>query len=112
MSQTLRILTADYATAENGWTDSMNANLRAIDALMQPVVLDKDLSAPPNNPLLGDAYIVASSPSGAWAGKAQQIAVYYATGWFFYLPKRGWRVFVDDEGVDYRFMGATWEMLT
>lgn len=101
-------LVADFATGESGWGSAMNQNLRAIDALMQPVVLDKDVSTPPSTPSIGDIYIVGSSASGAWSGKENQIAVYYSIGWYFYPPKRGWRVFVDDEGIDYRFNGTAW----
>lgn len=101
-------LVADFATGESGWGGAMNQNLRAIDALMQPVVLDKDLATPPASPAIGDAYIVGAAATGAWSSKENQIAVYYSTGWGFYVPKRGWRVFVDDEGIDCRFNGTAW----
>jgi hypothetical protein len=114
MSETLGNvgLVGGYATGESGWGDAMNQNLRAIDALMQPVVFDKDLATPPASPAIGDAYIVGAAATSAWLGKESQITVYYSTGWGFYMPKRGWRVFVDDEGIDYRYTGAAWVALS
>ncbi len=101
-------LTGNFDTGESGWGAAMNANLRRLSALTQPVALDKDLSTPPFSPAVGDTYIVAATATGAWATHEDDIAVYYADGWAFYAPVRGWRVFVDDEGDDYRFDGSVW----
>ena len=47
-----------------------NEALRALDALVHLMVLDKDLSAPPGSPTAGDRYIVGAGPTGAWSGQA------------------------------------------
>ena len=52
-----------------------NEALRALDAIVQLSVKDRDLAAPPGSPAEGDRYIVAASPTGAWAGHAGDIAV-------------------------------------
>lgn len=101
-------LTGDFALGDNAWGAAMNANLRRLSALTQPVVIDKDLSAPPASPVVGDTYLVAATATGDWATHDDDIAVYYADGWAFYTPVRGWRVFVDDESADYRFDGSGW----
>lgn len=72
-------------------------------------VKDKDLATPPGSPAAGDAYIVAASPTGAWAGKAEQIAFYQSgTGWRFVVPFEGLRADVADEDSAYRYDGADW----
>jgi hypothetical protein len=101
-------LTGDFALGDNAWGVAMNANLRRLSFLAQCVVLDKDLSTPPVSPVVGNAYIVAATATGDWAAHEDDLAVYYSDGWAFYAPVRGWRVFVDDEGDDYRFNGSGW----
>lgn len=85
-----------------------NEALLAIDALLHCAVKDKDLAAPPGAPAEGDRYIVAAAPSGAWAGKAGQVAAWQDGVWRFYAPKAGWIAFVFDEMQLYHFDGATW----
>ena len=51
-------------------------------------------SAPPATPVLGSAYIVGPSPTGAWAGQPQSIAVYTSGGWRFITPVEGMNLYV------------------
>lgn len=104
-----------YADLEDGWGADVNGNFRALDLLVQARVIDKDLSVAPSSPSDGDAYIVAASPTGAWASQAGKIARYRATAagtgaaaWEFYTPKAGWQVWVSDEAVFYRYNGSAW----
>jgi hypothetical protein len=76
-----------------------NEALRALDALVQLSVKDRDLAAPPGSPAEGDRYIVAASPTGVWAGHAADIAVWQDGAWDFHDPQEGWRCWVDDENV-------------
>lgn len=84
--------------------------LRGLDALTQLCVEDKDLSTPPGSPTDGVCYIVGAAPTGAWTGWAGRVARYSTTlaGWESYAPKNGWRAFVRDESLYYRFNGSTW----
>lgn len=84
--------------------------LRGVDALTQLCVEDKDLSTPPGSPADGVCYIVGASPTGAWAGWAGRVARYssVAAAWESYVPKNGWRGFVRDESLYYRFNGTSW----
>ena len=85
-----------------------NEALLALDALTQLAVLDRHLSAPPADPELGDRYIVAVAPTGAWAGNAAAIAAYDGAAWLFHLPQPGWRAFVVDEAGFVTWNGAGW----
>lgn len=91
-----------------------NAAMQELDALVQLVPLDKDLSAPPAT-VAGDAgktWIVGPAPTGAWAGKAGNIALCTGENLFvFYVPKVGWRAYVQDEDVDYRYKLAGWTLI-
>ena len=71
-------------------------------------VKDKDLATPPGSPALGDRYIVAASPSGAWAGQATKIAEYTGSTWRFFAPVEGWVVYIKDEDLLYAFNGTVW----
>lgn len=84
-----------------------NAALAAIDAIMNTGAIDKDLATPPGSPTSGDVYIIAASPTGAWSGKAGQIA-YYNSGWKFIVPKEGASLWVNDEDVYYIYSGSAW----
>lgn len=105
--------TVGWIDEEDGWGDTYNKNFRAIDALLQARVVDKDLTAPPGSaPAGGSMYIVGASPTGAWAGQAGNLAIYQkgdvttpdvTEGYFFVTPKHGWRVHVIDEAIDYAY---------
>lgn len=85
----------------------MNEALHRIDAVLNNAALDKDLSTPPASPTEGDTYIVAASPTGAWAGKASQLA-YYQQIWRFIVPQAGIKIWVADEAAFYVFNGTAW----
>lgn len=67
-----------------------NEALVLLQALLNGVINDST-STPPGSPVEGDSYIVASSPSGAWSGYENHIAIYWDGGWRF-VPG------VDDNG--------------
>lgn len=87
-----------------------NEALRALDAIVQLMVLDKDLSTPPGAPADGARYIVAASPSGAWLGQVGKIAAYQDGAWAFYTPLEGWLAWVGDEDVLYVWTGSAWSV--
>lgn len=86
---------------------TINQALNALDALIGNSVVDKDLATPPGSPSAGVLYIVAASPTGAWSGKATQLA-YFDQVWRFVVPQTGMRVWVADESLHYRFNGTAW----
>ncbi len=86
-----------------------NEALRALDAIVQLAVLDRDLSAPPGAPGDGDRYIVATSATDDWAGHDGEIAAWQDGAWAFYAPQTGWRAWVADEGALLVWTGAAWE---
>jgi len=111
-----------YADIGANFPNSLRAFLRAFDALVQASVLSVTLATPPGSPANGDAYVVAASPTGAWAGQANSIAVWstqIATAdtntkvpaWEFHAPAAGWRVFNVADGKYYSYSGTAWAPL-
>jgi hypothetical protein len=89
--------------------------LRAIDTRLIAVVKDHTLATPPGSPANGDRYVVAASPTGAWAGHATQIATWTmddpanpAGVWEFHTPANGWDVFSIVAGVPLIFNSTSW----
>lgn len=97
-----------WTDLEDGWGEDMNANLRALDLASMPRVLSRTLATPPGSPSAGDAYIVATSPTGAWASRALNLARWSGSAWEFMLPKRGWEVWDDGAQERVRYTGSAW----
>ena len=88
-----------------------NEALQALDALVQPVVESRAVTTPPTTPLLGDAYIVGPSATGAWSGHDSEIAAFQAGAWLFYDPAPGWQVYAKSEHAILVFDAGAWTAL-
>ena len=53
-----------------------NEAIQALDALVQPVVESRTITAPPVLPLEGEAWIVPAAATGLWAGHSDEIAAF------------------------------------
>lgn len=85
-----------------------NEALRALDAIVQLSVLDRDLAAPPGSPSDGDRYIVAAGATGSWAGHDGEIAAWQDGAWLFYLPREGWICWLADVNSAVVWDGTSW----
>jgi hypothetical protein len=85
-----------------------NEALRALDAIVQIAILDRDLAEPPVSPSEGDRYIVAAGGSGAWSGHDDEIAAWQDGAWAFYSPGAGWLAWIADEGALAAWEGEAW----
>jgi hypothetical protein len=101
-------LTSGQATPET----TVNEQIRYLESAAGHFIFkDRDLAAPPGSPADGDCYLVASSPTGAWAGKAGYIAFYLNTTYIFILPIEGFTAWVNDENQFIGYDGAAWNVL-
>lgn len=89
-----------------------NESIRALDAIVQIAVLDRDLAAPPPSPTDGDRYVVGTGATGAWQGADGQIAAWQDGAWIFYPPRTGWCAWVADERTALVFDGSDWIALS
>jgi hypothetical protein len=85
-----------------------NEALQALDALVQPVVESRTLTTPPGTPLLGDAYIVGPSATGAWSGHDAELVAFQSGAWLFYDPAPGWQVYCKAEHAILVFDAGAW----
>jgi hypothetical protein len=86
-----------------------NDALNILDVLIQAVVQDVGLNTPPGSPTVGQCWVVGSSPTGAWAGKASQIAqALDGGGWFFVAPFKRLRRWNETTDEYVMFNGTNW----
>src|SRR3712207_5060978 len=108
MTDTLNLALPCIEAAQAQKHVTHNEALRLLDTLVQLAVLDRDLTAPPGSPADGARWIVAASPTGAWAGHAGHIAAWQDGAWQFSAPKLGWIAYVGDEGTLITWNGSAW----
>lgn len=109
-SHNLQLPYVEAAQAQKHVT--VNESLRRLDSIVQLAVKDRTRTAPPANAVEGDRHIVAAGATGAWLGRAQQVAAYVDGAWVFFVPKSGWFTFVTAESAIVYYTGSAWETLT
>lgn len=56
-------------------------------------VINTTTSSPPGSPAIGDSYLILSgSPTGAWSGKSNNVAIWFGNAWNFIAPYYGMTV--------------------
>lgn len=98
-----------WSVGESGWNVDMDNNLKWLGRFGAHLsVKDRDLATPPGSPVAGDTYIVAASPTGSWASKAGQVAVWDGSAWLFGVPRLGWTAYIEDEEKLSAYKAAGW----
>ena len=87
-----------------------NEALLVLDAVVAGSVEEGPRSAPPSNPQPGQAFIVAQSGTGEWAGKDLQLAIFTTAGWRFQKPAEGQSMYVRSAGVQASYRAGSWEL--
>ena len=86
-----------------------NQALNLLDVLLQAVAQDVGLNTPPGSPTVGHCWVVGSSPTGAWAGKAGQIAQAVEGGsWYFVVPFKRLRLWNEAADEYFVYDGSAW----
>lgn len=85
-----------------------NEALLRLDALVQPAVEGPPTSELPTDPASGQCWIVGEAAGGAWAGKANQLALWSEGGWRFAVPEAGFAVWDKSGVVERRWDGTAW----
>jgi hypothetical protein len=101
-------LTSGQATPET----TVNEQIRYIESGAGHFIFkSRVVAAAPGSPADGDCYLVAASPTGAWAGQAGKIAFRVNTLWAFITAIEGFTAWVNDENVFIGYDGAAWNTL-
>jgi hypothetical protein len=87
-----------------------NEALQTLDTLVAAAVEELPRTSPPGSPDLGACYIVATAPTGAWAGKSQSIAAFTSGGWRFLGPVEGVISYVRSTGTWATYRAGAWEI--
>ena len=111
MAQTARLGLALMAAAQAQKHVTHNDALLSLDALVQAVVLETDRLSPPAVPQEGDAYLIGTSPTGAFAGQSGMLAAYLTGSWRFFQPQTGWLVFAKSRNALMVLSGGSWHVL-
>lgn len=85
-----------------------NEALMQLDLLVHLTVADSSRTTPPASPTEGQRHIIASGPTGLWAGRAAQIALWLDGAWQFVTPLTGWRAWVTADSTELVYTGAAW----
>lgn len=103
-----------------------NESLVMLESLLGGVTTIGD-NAPPGSPAEGVSYVVGTSPTGAWSGWSNHVAIYTAGGWKFCpgytsagakitmgAAHEGMRVWLKGAGSSglYRWTGSAWVAVT
>lgn len=108
MSTTARLNLPYIAPLQAQKQVTYNEAMAALDQLVQPAVISRTTTTPPGSPAEGDAYIVAPSATGAWAGKDGKFACWLAGAWSYRTPANGWLAFVTDTAELAVYQAGAW----
>ena len=92
-----------WALGENNWNVGMDDNLKFLDRFGVQLSFKSFLNTPPSTLSAGDSYVVGPAPTGVWAGKANQVAVYDQGAWAYGTPRTGWQGYCEADGTMYVF---------
>lgn len=87
---------------------TVNEAFARLDAAAQLRVVSFTQVAPPSSAVDGAGYVVPAGASGAWAGKAGEIAIWSNGGWIYLTPQAGWRAWDEARGASRTFDGTSW----
>lgn len=97
-----------YQEANSLQTDVLqNEQLNYFAAWANAVVQTVGDNDPPGSPTDGQRYVIGTSPTGTWSGKAKYLAVYRG-GWQFYAPYSGAVVYNLGDGKPYQYLASAW----
>jgi Protein of unknown function (DUF2793)/Peptidase_G2, IMC autoproteolytic cleavage domain len=87
-----------------------NEALQLLDALVQLRVIAFDAETPPLDPSPGASYALGDTPTAAWSGWSQHLAIWQGEGWLFVMPLPGWRAWGEDTEELRVWQGSSWEL--
>lgn len=92
--------------ASRDWVSTRKTPVTQLNSLPWLAVLSMTVTTPPASPAEGDLYLIAASPTGAWAGKTGQIAEWSGGAWAFKATVDGHGISLPDGRVFERIGGT------
>ena len=83
----------------------VNEALALADGLLH-CAIQTETATPPATPSDGQAWLVGTSPSGAWSGQAGKLALRQGGNWIFVTPRDGMRLLDLATGQERRYHGG------
>ncbi len=87
---------------------TVNEAFSRLDGLVMLSIQSQAITTPPVVLSEGQAWVVPIGAVNEWSGQDGRLAIARNGGWDFVMPKRGWRAFIQDEGVQALHDGANW----
>lgn len=87
---------------------TVNEALARLDGLVMLVIQSRSIATPPSVAAEGTAWGVPLGAVNEWSGQDGKLALARNGGWDFVAPKRGWRSFILDEGLQAVHDGTLW----
>jgi len=106
----LEVAFSDIASIVIKVDPAMKVALQRLTRLPWVPVLSMTTAAPPASPAVGDTYVIAADPTGAWAGQAGKLAEYTVAGWAIIAPPNGHGISLPDGRIFIRLAGAYVEL--
>ncbi|MEG3163793.1 DUF2793 domain-containing protein [Sphingomonas sp. PB2P19] len=94
--------------AQKEWTH--NEALTLLDLAVQTNVVAVGVNDPPAAPVIGQAWVVGTAPTGAWAAYANALAGWTTGGWRFVAAREGMAVWSIAAARDARFTAGVWRV--
>lgn len=90
-----------------------NRALRNLDFLVMPVVVRRDLSAPPGVVSAGEMFVVNGTGTGSWETQDGNLACWTGSEWVFIEAVLGMQVYVSDEKIIATYLsGTSWKAIS
>lgn len=103
-------VTPDYLNPTNGYTKTEvdNKITTVVTGLEHFESVLSRVDTPPASPAANDFYIVGATPTGLWAGQANNLARWDGAAWQFEAPKTNESHLVEDVAETWHWNGADW----
>jgi len=72
--------------------------------------IEGQTSTPPTTPADGTAWLIGTTPTGDWVGKAGYLALRQSGQWLFVQPRDGMRLLERSSGQDIRRAAGVWKI--
>ncbi|MEP9359332.1 DUF2793 domain-containing protein [Sphingomonas sp. KR3-1] len=73
-----------------------NEAILRLDLLTQAAAEAAGIDVPPEDPELGQCWIIGDAPEGEWTGHAREVAGWTEGGWRFLVPREGMRLWLGE----------------